>query len=37
MDIADFNCNTRKIIVKWEWHRTRGGDTNTDFFAYEGE
>ena len=37
MEVVDLNCNTWKIIVKCEWHRTGDGAIDTDFCANEGE
>ena len=31
MEVADLNCNTRKIIVNCEWHRTGDGANDLNF------
>ena len=30
MEVADLNCDTRKIIVKYVWHRAGNGATEAE-------
>ena len=37
MEVADLECDARRIIVKCEWHSTGDGVTNNENFDHEGE
>ena len=37
MEVANLNCDTRRVIVKCKRHRTDDGDTGTENVAHEGE
>ena len=37
VEVADLNCDTRKIIVKCKRHRTSAEATDTENVAHEGE